>query len=322
MDMDVLRPSITIPLSGYFGGLAVCSVQKIVAVADDYNVCVNILVLPTFHFVRVMSMRQYVGQFPGRKVIMRSIALPTYTDPAALEPFLFICDIGSSLIAVMDLQSGRVIGTVVPGAGRRPQHVAVHNDLLAASCRSTGAFGEEVLYSHVVQLFTGRGGDWLCFREIGNGYFCQPNGISISSSGSQVTVADKNHRLCHLSVNVHSADEIILRDQNTADASCVHIAWCEQGQGWLMQCSRGYLLFMGTNNGRCTTIGKLAHRHDVRTSGTPDMAYVPDVGILVRAHQNLQLFPIDKDAIRMLRISHDRLAWMAAVAKGIMFCAV
>ncbi len=305
--VDVLLASVAVPLPGHCGGVAVCSVQKIVAVADEYSIRILILSLPALHFIRAVAVR--------RMVIIRNIALPTCTDPDTLEPFLFICDIGTHSIAIMDLESGCVIGTVTPGAGRRPRHVVVHNNLLAASCRS-----KEVPCAHAVLLFTGRGGDWVCLREIGHGYFCQPSGMAISSNGSQVTVADRNRRLCHLSVNVHSADEIILRDQNTADASCEHIAWCEQGQGWLMQCSRGELLFMGTNNGRCTTIGKLAHRDNVWTSGIPAMVYAPDVGILVRARQELRLFPINMDTIRMLGISHDRLAWMAAVVKRIMFC--
>ncbi len=313
---DVLVPSNSAESVNFFqvkfGSLAVCGGLKIAAVVHNMEFNVAILSVLTLHILFTIRTRDERAIIP----VLASMAFPTFSDHAEFLPYLYICDISHDVIVVLDVGLRRRIGTVVIRPRRRPEHIAVYDHVLAVSC-----WGKEACHAHVVQLYTGHGLDWVCAREIGNGYFCHPCGIAISSNGAQITVADsENHRLCHISVDVRNSDDpIILGDQSTGDALCEHIAWCEQGQGWLMQCCGGKLLFMGMN-GQCTTIGKLARRNNMWSSGITDitgMGYVADVGLLVRAGHKLLLFPIDVDAIRMLGISHTRLAWMIAVVNGI-----
>ena len=218
--------------------------------------------------------------------------------------YLLVTDAGGGgSVHVIDVVHGTHVGYVAaPGTIAGPRGVAARGELVAVSAWEKRGSGK-----HIIQLFRGSGSRWTPVHVLGggpgraNGKLQGPMGLRFSASGDAVVVAEfYNDRVSMFCVE----DGSFVRHVVVADLffpEDVEV-WDD---GWLMTC-HGFWSTVKFVNGSGVVVLNKGFR-DLITLDTVD-----GLGLLVRDR-----FVLYKFAAKMAMRAH-RVAWMVAVARGIM----
>jgi hypothetical protein len=254
----------------------------------------------------------------------------TTTTASLSRPLLLVADAGHDAVHVVDVVGGSHAGYLAsPGSIAGPRGVAASgaSALVAVSAWKKWGSGD-----HVVVVYRGSGSAWEALRVIGGGFWApgfrdgqlyRPRGLRFSGDGSALCVAD-----------FHNGRVSVFR---VGDGGFVrHIATWLSGAygveevegGWLVACLYSHTVeFVGNgvggDGGERPSLGKAG---GWRGSGDGEfwspsaLAVVPGVGLVVRENGNfgrLQVFATP-DIIAMAAMSPNRVAWMTAVARGVL----
>jgi hypothetical protein len=183
---------------------------------------------------------------------------------------------------------------------------------------------------HVVVVYRGSGAAWEAVRVIGGGFgrpgsrdgqLYRPRGLRFSGDGSGICVADShNDRASVFRVDdggfvKHIATELSRpSDVEEVEGGWLAASWVSHTVEFVSHRSDG-------DGGRQPSLG--------RAGGGPGcgdgefwfptaLAVVPGLGLVVRedGNERLQVFATP-DALAMAAMSHSRVAWMGAVARGV-----
>ena len=251
----------------------------------------------------------------------------TTAGSGAPAPLLLITDHGHDAVHLVDVVNQRHAGYFVPpGSVAGPRGVAACNTATCAlvaistwkECRSG---------DHVVHIFAARGSGWNIMRVIGGGFgypgpadgqLSVPMGLRFSADGSAVCVADRwNDRVSLFRV----VDGAFVRHIGTG-LSCPHDVE-EVENNWVVACFASHTVEFVDDGGVKRSILEKAGGG----SGSGDgefcypvaLALVPGLGLVVQEYNDgrLQVFSTP-DMVAMQRMSHIRVAWMAAAARAIL----
>jgi len=206
-------------------------------------------------------------------------------------------------VHVVDVVRGTHVGYVAaPGTIMYPGGVATgRGDAAAVLCWEGGA--------PVVRVFEGSGATWTAVRVItGGGGFDWPYGLRFTADGLRLAVADFGHqRLCIFCAQ----DGTFLRDITLLPYEpAVFPSDVEEcGAEWVM-CHPGGLVAVADN---ANDPGTVARRYTVFNCLA--LALVPGLGLVVRHETGVQFFATP-DAVAMAAMSSCKVAWMAAVCRG------
>jgi hypothetical protein len=246
-----------------------------------------------------------------------------FTGPATSR-LLLLTDAGLDAVHVIDVVGRVHVGCVAaPGTITGPRGVAARGSLVAVSAWNRYDSGD-----HVVRVFEGSGASWTAVRVLAGGFrrpgsadgqLLRPFGLRFTGDGTGLAVADMgNHRVSVLRVE----DGSFVRHVGHV-ASGLGGPWdveeCEGG--WLVACwDSGTIEIVGAADAavRRARLGK-------RGSGDGEFEYpsalalAPGLGLVVRDFAKggrLQFFATP-DTIAMASMSAPRVAWMLAVARGV-----
>lgn len=228
------------------------------------------------------------------------------------------------LAAVMDVTTQVEVTHVgwlyPPGAVLGPRGVAASQDLIAVSAFATGGEG-----LHAIHLF--HSASRAPVRVVGDGcgdgggQLKSPHGVRLSTNGRTVVVADMaNGRVAEF--DVHTGAWI--GDVTRSVRGMTDVEEC--AGGWLVVCSSSNLVaqvleVVGPASMPSSSKWAIVSTFGRRSLQLPcSMALVPCVGMLVRqagVDGALELFCSQED-VNMAGMSRPRVAWMVAVARGIM----
>jgi hypothetical protein len=262
----------------------------------------------------------------GRLAFLPATSSGSSTNARTL---LLVTDAGADAVHVVDVVRRTHAGYVAPpGSIAGPRGVAAcdTSPLVAVT-----AWKREHSGDHVVVVYRGSGGVWEVVRVIGGGFggpgaadgqLARPYGLWFSGDGSVVCGADfGNGRASVFRVGdggfvMHIATGLRgLRDVKEVEG------------GWLVACGGSHTLEFvsgsdgGGDGGRRPSLGKAGGGMGVgdgEFSFPSALAVVPGLGLVVREWGNhrLQVFATP-DTIAMATMSPVRVAWMAAVARGV-----
>ncbi len=239
-------------------------------------------------------------------------------------PCLLVTDSGADAVHLVDVVGQTHAGYLAsPGSIAGPRGVAASG---ASSLVAVSAWKEWSSGSHVVVVYRGGGTVWAAVRVIGGGFggpgshdgqLKWPYGLRISGDGSSVCVADwGNYRASVFRVG----DGGFVKHIATGLREPLDVEEVEGG--WLVAClSSGTVEFVddvvdGDGGGWPSLSG--CGIGDGEFWSPAALAVVPGLGLVVREYGSgrLQVFAAP-DAIAMAAMPPVRVAWMAAVARGV-----
>jgi hypothetical protein len=182
---------------------------------------------------------------------------------------------------------------------------------------------------HVVVVYRGSGAVWEAVRVIGGGFgrpgsrdgqLARPYGLRFSGDGSAICVADWGNRRASV---FRVGDGGFARHMATGLNYPLDVEEVEGG--WLVAClSSDTVEFVGDGiSGRRPSLGKAGGgpgSGDGEFWSPVALTVVPGLGLVVREDANsgrLQVFATP-DIIAMAAMSPNRVAWMTAVARGVL----
>jgi hypothetical protein len=252
------------------------------------------------------------------------------SSTASVRPLLLVTDAGHDAVHLVDVMGRAHVGYVAsPGSIAGPRGVAASG---TSPLAAVSAWKEPYSGDHVVVVYRGSGAVWEAVRVIGGGFggpgeadrqlFC-PHGLRFSAGGSEMCVADTdNSRACVFRVG----DGGFVRHM----AMGLDGPWDveEVEGGWLVACYGSHRVeFVGDgirdDGGGWPSLGKAGGgwgSGDGEFCFPTALAVVPGLGLVVREDGNfgrLQVFATP-DIIAMASMSPDRVAWMTAVARGVL----
>jgi hypothetical protein len=256
----------------------------------------------------------------------RSSGLMAFMGPATSR-LLLLTDQGHDTVHVIDVAHRAHVGYVAaPGIIAGPRGVAARGSLVAVSTWKKGHSGD-----HVVRVFEGSGASWTAVRVVAGGFegpgstegqLHRPRGLRFTGDGAGLAVADSvNNRVTLFRVE----DGSFVRHVVTG-LPCPHdVEECEGG--WLAACySSDTIEFVGGD----VDGGGMGRNYRARLGkmGSEDgefrlptaLTLVPGLGLVVREYSNggrLQ-FVATPDVIARAAMSPCRVAWMVAVARGVL----
>jgi hypothetical protein len=247
-----------------------------------------------------------------------------FTD-SVTSRLLLLTDAGHDAVHVIDV-AGRVhVGYVAaPGTIAGPRGVAARGSLVAVSDWNRYDSGD-----HVVRVFEGSGASWTAVRVLAGGFgapgdadgqLMSPRGLRFTADGTGVVVADMgNHRVSVLRVEDGSFVRHVGHVASGLGSSPFDVEECEGG--WLVACwDSGTIEFVSDGvDGGVGGTGEWGSG-DWGLEAPSALALVPGLGLVVREWGNggwLQFFATP-DAIAMASMSAARVAWMVAVARGVL----
>jgi len=243
-----------------------------------------------------------------------------FTDGVSRR-FLLVTD-GSyrGTVHVVDAVRGLHVGYVAaPGTILHSRGVATRKSLVAVSCWETG-------HNDVVRVFEGSsrgsGNTWTAVRDIACG-FDWPRGLRFTADGLRLVVAnDDGGRLSifcakdgavlrHISL---PPDEYFIAPWDVEECNMKDGDGCSAG--WVI-CHHGGLVAVADSE---NAIG--ADAVVKRRTLYPDcicfaLAAVPALGVLAARHETGVQFFATPDAVAMASMSSCKVAWMAAVRRGV-----
>jgi hypothetical protein len=347
MDLNRLVPVPAFKTPCRFGlGLAVCPTLGVLVTSQYDDDTLSVLALPSAPLAAACAstgaglalvctlggasshapMRfQFLAEgFPSGRMAFTKFTGPT---APATSRLLLLTDAGHDAVHVIDV-AGRVHAGYVaaPGTIARPRGVAARGSLAAVSTWSRDGAGD-----HVVRIFEGSGARWTATRELAGGFggpgdadgqLSRPNGLRLSADGTGLVVADPgNSRVSQF----HVEDGSFVRHVATGLRGPWDVEECESG--WLVVCMSSHCIESvnrsvdSVGSGGLSTLGGL-RSGEFRCPIA--LALVPGLGLVVREFGSggrLQLFATP-EVIAMASMSPHRLAWMAAVARGVLSRAV
>ncbi len=273
----------------------------------------------------------YFG-FSGYLAFTPPTTTTTITTASGARPLLLVTDAGHDAVHLVDVVpvgpvGGSHVGYVAsPGSIAGPRGVAASgaSPLVAVSAWKDFCSGD-----HVVVVYRGSGAVWEAVRVIGGGFggpgagdgqLNMPHGLRFSGDGSGICLADNGNDRASM---FHVGDGVFLRHLHTATGlGCPHDVEEVEG-GWLVVCwDSATVEFVGDGVG-----GDGGGRPSLGGHGSGDgefdrptaLAVVPGLGLVVRevGNSRLQVF-VTPDAIAMAAMSPVRVAWMTAVARGVL----
>jgi hypothetical protein len=239
-----------------------------------------------------------------------------FTGPATSR-LLLLTDAGQDAVHVIDVAGRGHVGYVAaPGTIAGPRGVAARGSLVAVSAWSNGHSGD-----HVVQLFEGSGASWTAIRVVGGGFGApgsadgqlkHPYGLRFTADGMGLAVAELLNRRVSL---FRVEDGSFVRHVATGLRYPWDVEECEGG--WLVACVGSHTVeFVDGDGVGQARLGREGS-DDGEFSGPSALALVPGLGLVVREwSRRFQVFATS-DAITMASMSPLRVAWMAAVARGL-----
>ncbi len=254
----------------------------------------------------------------------------TTTGCGSTRPLLLVTDAGHDAVHLVDVGGRTHVGYVATaGSISGPRGVAVSGalPLVAVSAWKGWRSGD-----HVVVVYRGSGAVWEVVRVIGGvfggGYGAadrqlrRPFGLRFNRDGSSLCVADTGNG--RVSV-FHVGDGGFVMHIATGLSCPVDVEEVEGG--WLVACHVSHTVeFVGEgvagDGGRRPFLGNVGGvwgSGDGEFSCPSALAVVPGLGLVVREYVNerLQVFATP-DTIAMAAMSPVRVAWMTAVARGVL----
>jgi hypothetical protein len=249
------------------------------------------------------------------------------SSSSSARPLLVVTDGGHDAVHLVDVVGRSHAGYLAhPGSIAGPRGVAASgtSPLVAVSAWKKGGSGD-----HVVVVYRGSGALWEAVRVIGGGFggpgsgdgqLARPHGLRFSGDGSTVCVADAgSYRVSLFRVG----DGGFVRHMATVVGYPVDLQEVEGG--WLVDCYGSHSVEFvgdGISDGR-PSLGRAGGgwgSGDGEFSGPIALTVVPGLGLVVREDGNsgrLQVFATP-DIITMAAMSPNRVAWMTAVARGVL----
>ncbi len=251
------------------------------------------------------------------------------TSVASARPLLLVTDAGHDAVHLVDVVGRSHAGYVAPPgsiAGPRGVAASVASPLVAVTSWKREHSGD-----HVVVVYRGSGAVWEVVRVIGGGFggpgtadgqLARPHGLRFSGDGSVVCVADFGNGRASL---LRVGDGGFVRHIATGLRGLRDVMEVEGG--WLVACGGLHTVeFVGDSDGGGDGGGRPSLGKAGGGMGVDDgefsfpsaLAVVPGLGLVVREWGNhrLQVFATP-DTIAMATMSPVRVAWMAAVARGV-----
>jgi DNA-binding beta-propeller fold protein YncE len=254
-----------------------------------------------------------------------------FTPPGnnnAPGPLLLVADVDADAVHLVDVVGRSHAGYVAPpGSMAGPRGVAASgiSPLVAVSVWKDYFSGE-----HVVVVYRGGGTVWEAARVIGGGFggpgsldgqLKSPLGLRFGGDGSAIFVADANSGRASV---FRVGDGGFVKHIATGLISPWDVEEVEGG--WLVACCGSHTVEfvcdgVGGDGGGRPSLGKAGGGYgsgDGEFWGPTALAVVPGLGLVVReaGNRRLQVFATP-DAIAMATMSPARVAWMAAVARGV-----
>ncbi len=235
-----------------------------------------------------------------------------FTGPATSR-LLLLTDVGQDAVHVIDVVGRTHVGYVAaPGTIAGPRGVAARGSLVAVSAWKEAGTGD-----HVVRLFEGSGASWTVVRVIAGGFGApgsadgqlkNPFGLRFTGDCMGLAVAEFSE--CRVSL-FRVEDGSFVRHVATGLRGPFDVEECEGG--WLVVCVGSHTIEFVDGDG----VGQAR----LGREGSDDvaLALVPGLGLVVRQVGGRGCFQVfaTSDTIAMASMSPLRVAWMAAMARGL-----
>ncbi len=228
------------------------------------------------------------------------MAWVSFTDPnPTLPPLLLVTDGARNAVRVYDLTQKRHYGFVgACGSIAHPRAVA-SKGYLCAVCENEG-----------VSLFSGCGASWSLQRKLGHTTTFN-YGVRFAVNGASLVFANY---LGIVTSHYQTED-----DAFTCQATPLYPVDVEEHKDgrWLVLCCGAEEVLFSIGSDSVTKPVLLTGDHAADLKYATAMAFVPNVGLVVRAHHCLKLL-VTPAVFAMDRMSVLRVAWMSAVVACIM----
>ncbi len=274
------------------------------------------------HLARTHAVQVLAFQWP-RLVWLPTIKFLAFTGPATSR-HLLVTDAGHNAVHIIDIVDRLHVGYVAtPGAIAGPRGVAARGALVAVT-----AWEHPGSSTNAVHLFEGSGGSWAHLRVVAGGFGApgsadgqlnEPYSLRFTADGRELAVVD--YLVGRVSL-FRVEDGAFVRQLATDLARPCDVE--EYQGGWAVTCEdTDSVEFLVSDGGAISNQG---HRHTLGGYGRRDgqfdspsaLAIVPGLGLFVRdvIAERLQFFSTP-DIIAMSAMSPLRVAWLAAVARGV-----
>jgi hypothetical protein len=244
------------------------------------------------------------------------------------RPLLLVTDAGHAAVHVVDVVGRTHAGYLAaPGSIAGPRGVAASGASPLAAVSAWKRYGSG---DHVVVVYRGNGAVWEAVRVIGGGFggpgshdgqLKGPYGLRFTRDGSGICVADCFNRRASV---FRVGDGGFVRRIATGLSYPRDVEEVEGG--WLVACEGSDTVEfvcdgVGGDGGGRPSLGKAGGglgSGDGEFDSPSSLVIVPGLGLVVRedGNERLQVFATP-DAIAMAAMPPARVAWMAAVARGV-----
>ena len=345
VDLDTLIPlAVRATRSSGGTGLVVCRDLGLLITSNFWDCCLDVFALPRACSVAgvnldlLYSLGRFKGEEGGAKMAFKFNGGDTPSGYLAFvgcttSRLLLVSDAGSEAVHVVDVVGRKHVGYVAaPGTIDGPKQIATRGSLVAVNVRPSST-GLPYTGEYKVVLFEGSGVSWMKVREVQN-LGCKrgcaderlydSTGLRFTRDGTGLVVANNG-----------SASVSILRVQDwTFERHVVAhpmLSMTFKRFVDVEECEGGWLIAYATRNAdhcavtfvddegvRRATMGQLG-REIGEFTGLDGMTLVPGLGLVTREFWNngrVQVFATP-DVVAMGAMSHMRVAWMVAVARGV-----